>query len=154
MSNIPFRKNRNAAIKIVVAEKSTELSHELRVLQHLDKSPHDHPGRRHVLHLLDHFYHDGPNGRHLCVVLDVLGPKITTVIERSKQNRIDGQLARHVSRQLLLAITYLHSSGVAHGGTYDISLHSATPTEMCGRYSFGQHFISFARVGNHGPTED
>jgi serine/threonine-protein kinase SRPK3 len=112
-----FRKNRNVTVKIVVAEKSAESNHELQVLQHLNtRQTEGHPGREHVLHLLDSFYHEGPNGRHLCVVLDVLGPKVSTVIERCKHYRLGGFKARDVSRQLLLAVNYLHASGVAHGG--------------------------------------
>lgn len=78
----------------------------------------NHPGRKHVSHLLDSFYHEGPNGRHLCVVLEWLGPKVSSVAERCPNYRLDGNLARRVSRQLLLAVDYLHSCGVAHGGRF------------------------------------
>jgi serine/threonine protein kinase len=45
-----------------------------------------------------------------------LGPEVSSVADRCKNYRLGGDLARSVSRQLLLAVDYLHSAGVAHGG--------------------------------------
>jgi Mg2+/Co2+ transporter CorC len=39
------------------------------------------PGSRHIEQLLDDFHHTGPNGTHVCLVLEVLGPNIPTVID-------------------------------------------------------------------------
>ena len=85
---------------------------------HLKKSSDSsHPGHKHVLHLLDFFYLDGPNGRHLCLVSDVLGPNTSSVAECCKPDyRLDGCLGRDISTQLLLAVDYIHLSGIVHGG--------------------------------------
>ncbi|ROW17514.1 hypothetical protein VPNG_00929 [Cytospora leucostoma] len=109
-------KNRiNVAVKIVVARKSEEHNHELKILRHLrETGDPDHPGHRHVSHPLDSFYHEGPNGRHLCVVMEWLGLQTSAVAELYDEYRLDGELARRVSRQALLAVDYLHSCGVAH----------------------------------------
>jgi len=112
------RAHRNVTLKIVVAKKSGEHNHELRILMHLKKSSDSsHPGHKHVLHLLDFFYLDGPNGRHLCLVSDVLGPNTSSVAECCKPDyRLDGCLGRDISTQLLLAVDYIHLSGIVHGG--------------------------------------
>ncbi len=114
------------SIKIIMASKSEMNNRELQILQTLAATGNsDHSGRKHVSQLLDWFYHDGPNGRHLCMVLNLLGPSVSAVAERCPNYRLDGNLARRVSRQLLYATDYLHSCGVAHGGRFSlIRLHS------------------------------
>jgi len=100
-----------------MAKKSDEASRELAILQALNqRGDPTHPGRKHVAHPIDSFHHKGPNGRHLCVVLGLLGPAIASFLEADPGYRLEGPLARSVSRQLLLAVDYLHSTGIAHGG--------------------------------------
>lgn len=105
------------SIKVVVARRSGGDNRELIILQAIkDRGDPDHPGRKHVSQFLDSFYVDGPNGRHLCVVAELLGPKVSSVAESCPDYRLGGHLARQVSRQLLLAVDYLHTCGIAHGG--------------------------------------
>ncbi|KAK3898402.1 hypothetical protein C8A05DRAFT_19009 [Staphylotrichum tortipilum] len=52
----------------------------------------------------------------LCVVLGLLGPKLSSIKDDCPQYRLGGRIARSVSRQLVLAVDYLHSMGIAHGG--------------------------------------
>ena len=101
-----------------MSNMSNEANRELMVLRRLKNNTkcHNHPGYKHVLRMLDDFQIDGPNGRHMCIVSDVLGPNAKSVAEAYPNNRPDGQLARSVSRQLLLAVGYLHEAGVVHGG--------------------------------------
>ena len=117
VSDYSNRADCNVTLKIVVAEKSSEIDRELRILTYLDENREtSHPGYKHVAHLLDSFYHIGPNGRHLCLVFNVLGPSIAYFTNCGPNYRLDGSLARNVAAQLLLAVDYLHSSGIAHGG--------------------------------------
>lgn len=102
---------------MVVADKSTLQIGELEILRHIGThGDPQHPGRNHVIDLLDTFHHTGPNGQHLCVVLELLGPNVSSVAEDSLHYRLDGHVARKISRQSLLAVDFLHSCGVAHGG--------------------------------------
>ncbi|KKP02031.1 CMGC/SRPK protein kinase [Trichoderma harzianum] len=104
------------SIKIVVAEQSHNHNGELQILQTITRTGDPtHPGHKHVSHLLDSFYHQGPNGRHLCIVLELLGPKVSSVVNRRPNYRLDGRLARRISSQLLLAVDYIRSCGVVHG---------------------------------------
>lgn len=116
ISHLTYSAHRNVSIKILDAESSAGDNRELGMLQHLSNTGHSsHPGSKHVAQLRDWFYHEGPNGKHLCLVLALLGPRLSLVVERSENHRIDGKLARRISRQLLLATDYLHSIGIAHG---------------------------------------
>ncbi|KAL6803562.1 kinase-like domain-containing protein [Trichoderma sp. SZMC 28012] len=109
-------KDTYVSIKIVVAEQSHNHNGELQILQAITRTGDPtHPGHKHVSHLLDSFYHEGPSGRHLCIVLELLGPKISSVVNRRPNYRLDGRLARRISSQLLLAVDYIRSCGVAHG---------------------------------------
>ncbi|KAL7919624.1 kinase-like domain-containing protein [Trichoderma austrokoningii] len=106
----------NVSIKIVVADRSHKHNRELEILQAIKQNGDPaHPGHGHVSHLLNSFYHEGPNGRHLCIVLEFLGPKISSIAEMQPNYRLEGRLARRISLQLLLAVDYLRTCGVAHG---------------------------------------
>lgn len=105
------------SIKVVVAKNSDRQNGELEILKHVKAhGDPNHLGRKHISQLLDWFYHDGPNGRHLCIVLELLGLKASTVANKCTNYRLGGDLARHISGQVLLAVDYLHLCGVAHGG--------------------------------------
>jgi serine/threonine protein kinase len=88
------------------------------------------PGWNSVTQLLDSFFIEGPNGRHLCVVMELLGPSLSWVAEKSQNGRIMARLALQVSAQLVEAVNYLHSCGVVHGGEdgpfYRVECHSLT----------------------------
>ena len=117
IAHTDFRNQRNVSIKVVIAGMSEAPNRELQILQSLQETgDSNHPGRIYVSRLLDWFYHDGPNGRHLCLVSELLGPSVSAVADKCRNFRLDGNLARRVSRQLLYATSYLHSRGVAHGG--------------------------------------
>ncbi len=108
---------RDVSIKIVVASGLEKENHELEILQHLQTDRlHHHPGRRCVAQVFDSFFHEGPNGRHLCVVMELFGPSVSWVAERSKNYRLRASLALSVSDQVLEAVDYLHRCGVVHGG--------------------------------------
>ena len=139
LSHLNVRNQRNVSVKVVVASKSEVHNPELQILQKIreNNDPH-HPGRKHVPQLLDWFYHDGPNGRHLCLVLEILGPSVSTAMEHCRTGRLDGNLARRVSRQLLYATSYLHSCGVVHGGRSCCGRNHITLSLILSRYIFGQ----------------
>ncbi|KAF2012931.1 kinase-like protein [Aaosphaeria arxii CBS 175.79] len=99
-----------------LSASETEKSHiELSIFRMIETMNLGHPGRQHVAKLLDHFYHEGPNGIHLCTVMEFVGPTLFDVLDVSPGECMKPNLARHVSRQLLLAVDYLHSIGIVHG---------------------------------------
>lgn len=83
------------------------------------------PGDAYVVQLLDEFCHEGSNGSHQCLVFELLGPSLYSVIESYRplpwdvatvDNRLDSDVILRVSKQLLIALSSLHGKGIAHGG--------------------------------------
>jgi hypothetical protein len=82
----------------------------------------------------------------------MLGQSISSVREDYPGNRLDGRLVRSVSRQLLLAVDYLHSAGVAHGGEFHRTWFLVCYVGLIlSRYSPGKCAFSSPRVGSIAP---
>jgi serine/threonine protein kinase len=70
--------------------------------------------------LLETFQHQGPNGTHTCLVVELLGPAVSSVMmvynnfEIKETLRPDTIL--RASKQLLESIHAMHESGIVHGG--------------------------------------
>ncbi|QPG77104.1 hypothetical protein FOA43_004507 [Brettanomyces nanus] len=79
--------NRHVAIKIVRSSKNYReaAQDEIRILEKINSGPADHPGKHHIVQLLDHFIHEGPNGEHVCMVFEVLGENMLSLLLRYKQ---------------------------------------------------------------------
>jgi serine/threonine-protein kinase SRPK3 len=103
-----------------MAEASaTEGQAEVQAFQFLKARSSTVSGPNHVIiQMLDHFIHKGPNGRHTCLVLELLGPSLESVITRyiDQNQKIPAKTVFRFSKQLLQAVDFLHSSGIAHGG--------------------------------------
>ncbi|KAM4067240.1 kinase [Hirsutella rhossiliensis] len=84
----------HVALKILTADSFGQGNNtfELDILRHIRDRNTINPGANHVLGLLDNFQHRGPNGHHVCLVFKAMGPDI------------------HISKQLLLALSYLHDT--------------------------------------------
>lgn len=112
--------NRNVALKIVTSENSSSMNRELcthrRLLENSVPPTNDH---KHILRFLDNFEHPGPNGTHNCLVLELLGPSVATVIEeRFASNRLPGSVAKKACKEMALALEVLHAQGIGHGGLW------------------------------------
>ncbi|KAI0381450.1 kinase-like domain-containing protein [Hypomontagnella monticulosa] len=92
------------AVKIIIAEKSTEQCPELKLSKTLDRLDFAALQER-------HFWIDGPNGRHLALVLPVLGPSIAKTRDMvSSTAALD-----KICRQLVEAVYCLHHKAICHG---------------------------------------
>lgn len=104
------------AIKISVSTLG-EQNREVFSLHRLAASGSNHPGAQHVTTMLDHFQIAGPNGTHKCVVLELLGPNLPSLLhECLGDERFPGNLAKQIAKQALLGLDYLHEQGMGHGG--------------------------------------
>ena len=92
--------------------EGTQLSKALKVFWH----GRGHPGSNYILEMLDRFEIRGPNGKHQCIVLEPLGPSLTAVFECLREGILPSDAARKVSMQLAEGLSYLHTSGIVHGG--------------------------------------
>lgn len=120
--------SRYVALKIVVSRASTD-NRELRTLQTLARNNNSlHPGRRHIVRLLDDFSHAGPNGTHSCLVFELLGPSVATVIEND--GRLPGVLTKRACKEMLLAVDFLQEQNIGHGGESAYSLPTDAPSAL------------------------
>lgn len=109
---------RYVAVKISVSDRPSEqVERQLHVMRTISTSSLRHPGAPSMSKKLDRFELDGPNGTHECLVLELLGPSVSDVVDdRFVDNRLPGELAKKVARQALLGLDYLHQNGIGHGG--------------------------------------
>ena len=74
-----------------------------------------HPGFRFISIPLNKFWITGPNGNHMCLVSNVLGPTLHDVRDIYDE-LLPLEIARKVIVQLALALAYIHTRGIVHGG--------------------------------------
>ena len=107
------REGRYVAIKISVSEREGR-NRELLVMQAIRSGLPESP---HLMQMLDHFECKGPNGSHDCLVLELLGPSVSDLLEEHFHGeRLSGKLAKSIARQALLGLDLLHQQRIGHGG--------------------------------------
>lgn len=108
--------NKFVALKILVASVSGTTDSEVRILRALAAGDLHHEGRRYVSILLDEFEVEGVNGKHQCIVSDVAGCSVSQSKRLCLSKLFPMDVARAVTAQLLLGLSYIHSCGVVHAG--------------------------------------
>ncbi|KAI4716975.1 kinase-like protein [Aureobasidium sp. EXF-10727] len=123
------RLSRNVALKIKVASASSSDNRESLVLRALSRSGlTSESGQEHIMQLLDEFQHNGPNGVHDCLVFELLGPSVASVVERrSVDNRLPGHIAKKACKETCLGLQALHEQGIGHGDLHAGNLVFAVP---------------------------
>jgi serine/threonine-protein kinase SRPK3 len=126
------RLDRYASLKIATANSSKDTS-ACQVLFHLGlkreggKIP---PGNEFVLEMLDEFEIRGPNGTHRCIVSELLGPSLATVLEETDGCRLPSDIYRKVAAQVAQGVAFLHACGIFHGGALLSHLINRSPTNF------------------------
>ncbi|BDA45693.1 probable SRSF protein kinase 2 [Coccomyxa sp. Obi] len=69
----------------------------------------DAENAKHCVRLYDWFEHSGANGRHMCMVFEVLGDNLLSLIKLYNYRGIPLPLVKHITKQVLVAIDYMHS---------------------------------------------
>lgn len=65
-------------------------------------------GSAQVVRLYDSFTHEGPNGTHVCMVFDVLGDNLLTLIKRYDYLGVPLLGVKSLTRSMLKGLSYLH----------------------------------------------
>lgn len=114
-------------MKILAARSNQEKSSkEINILGELCGGDQSSRGNDYIVTLLDEFYIEGPNGSHRCLVMELLGPSLDSVINdcnfvppgqpATSEHRLDSEVILRVSKQLLTTLVTLHERGISHGG--------------------------------------
>ncbi|KAH8306553.1 hypothetical protein KR018_011966 [Drosophila ironensis] len=100
---------RYCAIKVVKsAEHFTETARdEIRLLRAVADTDW-HPLRHRLVEFRDYFYMNGIHGTHLCLVFEVLGENLLTLIQRSRYKGLPLYNVKQIARQVLEGLFYLH----------------------------------------------
>ncbi|KAJ1970340.1 serine/threonine protein kinase, CMGC [Dimargaris xerosporica] len=104
-------RDRHVALKVVKSAKNyTEAA--LDEIKLCDKVVQANPkalGHQHVVQMLDHFKHQGPHGTHVCMVFEVLGENLLSLIRRyRKRGGLPVPLVKDVTRQIAQGLDYMH----------------------------------------------
>jgi serine/threonine protein kinase len=101
------------SIKVKTAE-SSKVSGEIEILRALRESA----ASTYIVKLIDDFVHQGPNGEHQCLVFELLGPTIDSVLAdyAEVEDHFDTEISLKIPTQLLQGIASIHAAGYVHGG--------------------------------------
>ncbi|CDK24406.1 unnamed protein product [Kuraishia capsulata CBS 1993] len=109
--------NKHVAMKIVRSAKNYRETaiDEIKLLSKLNHTDPEHPGHQHLVKLLDYFDHQGENGVHICMVFEVLGENLLSLIRRYKHKGLPIKFVKQIAKQVLLAMDFLHRlCGIVH----------------------------------------
>ena len=103
--------------------KASDTEREPNILKALNEGDSQHPGKTHIMMLRHDFIHKGPNGTHRCLIFDVMGPSVASMVENfpieskpfQRKVRYPLWMAKSILRQTLLGLDYMHSRKIAHG---------------------------------------
>ncbi|GME95682.1 unnamed protein product [[Candida] boidinii] len=111
------KKNRHVAMKIVRSARNYRETaiDEIKLLSKINHTDPLHPGHDHLIKLLDYFDHKGENGTHICMVFEVLGENLLSLIKRYKHKGLPLKFVKQISKQILFAMDFLHRQcGIIH----------------------------------------
>lgn len=108
--------NRLVALKISTAESAERTTHESQVLTRLAQAKSRLPGKDMVQTIFDSFSFSGPNGTHQCLVLDAARVNLDEAKDAAYHRLLHLSPSRAIIAQLILAVQFIHSQGIAHGG--------------------------------------
>lgn len=107
--------DRLVALKISTAE-SVNRNQEIDILSQLAETKSSLPGKNMMQSLHDSFTISGPNGAHKCLVTDVARLNLHELKDYHYHRLLRLPVARAIAAQLVLAVQFLHSQGIVHGG--------------------------------------
>lgn len=114
------------ALKILSA---TAPSTEMEIFRRLAFDASFAEGQRHVVGMRASFTLSGPNGTHDCLVLEALGPSMSSLLEQQSQQRSKHQswlseprpvpvypipTTKAIIRQILMALAFIHHNGIVY----------------------------------------
>ncbi|XP_070853735.1 SRSF protein kinase 3 [Drosophila suzukii] len=101
---------RYCAVKVVKsAETYMETARdEIRLLCAMDEFE-GHPLRKRIVEFIDHFYMTVSHCTHLCLVFEVLGDNLFTLIQKSRFSGLPIKNVKQIAKQVLEGLYFLHN---------------------------------------------
>ncbi|KPI83201.1 putative serine/threonine-protein kinase putative protein kinase [Leptomonas seymouri] len=109
-----YEKERYQAMKIQksAASYSEAAYDEIKLLTEIMEAD---PHKNHCCaRLNDYFKHTGPNGTHVCMVFDVYGENLLSLMERYEYRGIPLPIVKCIARQVLIGLDHIHSIDIIH----------------------------------------
>mmetsp|Transcript_27326 Transcript_27326/g.63705 ORF Transcript_27326/g.63705 Transcript_27326/m.63705 type:complete len:585 (+) Transcript_27326:81-1835(+) len=102
------------AMKVCKSKKTVteQAIDEIALLEKLADSSASEPS--HVAQLQAHFWHTGPNGRHKCMVFEVMGENLLSLVKYYDYDGLPYPMVKRISRHTLLGLAYIHERGIVH----------------------------------------
>ena len=86
---------------------------EIEILEHLSRK--NSGADMAVVQLLDQFYHCGPHGKHMCMVFEIMGENLLSLIKYYEYNGIPLDAVRVIAKQICAGLDYAHREcGLIH----------------------------------------
>lgn len=83
---------------------------EIELLSMVQKEREKNPqGASCIVKLLNHFTVEGPNGKHVCIVFEMLGPNLLSLIKRYNYQGIPLPMVKVITKQILEGLDFLHT---------------------------------------------
>ncbi|CBZ29038.1 putative protein kinase [Leishmania mexicana MHOM/GT/2001/U1103] len=109
-----YQKERYQAMKIQksAASYSEAAYDEIKLLSEImEADPHKN---RCCARLNDYFKHTGPNGTHVCMLFDVYGENLLSLMERYEYRGIPLPIVKCIARQVLIGLDHINSIDIIH----------------------------------------
>jgi len=81
---------------------------EIRLLCAMDEFE-GHPLRKRIVEFIDHFYMTVSHCTHLCLVFEVLGDNLFTLIQKSRFSGLPIKNVKQIAKQVLEGLYFLHN---------------------------------------------
>ena len=139
------------------ARSSLRSEAELAILNKIKICGVKDPRAKHILTYIDKFQHLGPNGTHTCLISELMGPTVASLVERIPQYedrtfdtkiRYPKPMAKLILKHVLLGLAFLHGNGIVHADVqpgnllFPICNISSTPLEDLQQDQSGRDQVS------------
>jgi serine/threonine-protein kinase SRPK3 len=95
-------------IELLNCVKKASFCKEYKAEQYAHGGDRNSETHKNVVVLLDHFEHTGPNGRHVCMVFEMLGENLLSVIKKYDYKGIPLDIVKRYTFQICQGLDFLH----------------------------------------------